>query len=73
MGDRDAEVDAWLAETTTCTRCGEHLVRHEAVIGDWLTGGPVPPPRVRGLCPDGEPHRGALDAARRETGGRSGR
>lgn len=55
-GDWDAEIAAWLAETSTCTRCEEPLVRNEAIIGAWLTAGPVTPPRVRGLCPDGQRH-----------------
>jgi hypothetical protein len=55
-GDWAAEVAAWLAETSTCTRCSEPLVRFEALIGAWLTAGPVEPPRVRGLCPGGETH-----------------
>jgi hypothetical protein len=56
MGDWDAEIDAWMGETSRCAHCGENLVRHEAILGSWLTDGPVPPPRVRGLCPDGRPH-----------------
>ena len=57
MGNWDAEVAAWLAETSTCTRCREPLVRSEHLIGSWLAAGEVPPPRVRGLCPDLEHHR----------------
>jgi hypothetical protein len=45
-----------MTATGTCTRCSEPLVRFEALIGAWLTAGPVEPPRVRGLCPGGETH-----------------
>lgn len=53
MGDWDAEIAAWMAETATCGRCGTRLVRDPHLVGAWLSDREGP---ARGLCPDGGHH-----------------
>jgi hypothetical protein len=55
MGDWDAEVAAWMAETATCGRCGDSLTRDPLILGTWLSDREG---HGRGLCPDGQMHAG---------------
>jgi hypothetical protein len=55
VGDWDAEAAAWTTTTSTCTRCGDALVRDPGLIGTWLSDREG---RGRGLCPGtAEMHR----------------
>lgn len=64
MGDWAAEIAAWFAETSTCTRCHAPLVRSGNILGTWIARTGI----ARGVCTDGEPHRAVHDM--REATGR---